>query len=33
VLQQSVIMHKHGAKIELFDNVKKMFAKKKAAGE
>jgi membrane protein insertase Oxa1/YidC/SpoIIIJ len=22
VLQQSVIMHKHGAKIELFDNLK-----------
>jgi YidC/Oxa1 family membrane protein insertase len=28
VLQQSVIMHKHGAKIELFDNVKAMFVKK-----
>ena len=26
-------MHRHGAKIELFDNVKAMFAKKKAAGE
>ena len=22
VLQQSIIMHKHGAKIELFDNLK-----------
>jgi len=31
VAQQSVIMHKHGAKIGLFDNVKAMFAKKKAA--
>jgi YidC/Oxa1 family membrane protein insertase len=31
VLQQSVIMHKHGAKIELFDNIKAMFAKKKKA--
>jgi YidC/Oxa1 family membrane protein insertase len=30
VLQQSIIMHKHGAKIELFDNIKRMFAKKKA---
>jgi len=29
VLQQSVIMKKHGAKIELFDNLKAMFAKKK----
>jgi YidC/Oxa1 family membrane protein insertase len=28
VLQQSVIMRKHGAKIELFDNIKAMFAKK-----
>src|SRR5207237_10122276 len=33
VLQQSIIMHKHGAKIELFDNVKAMFAKKKAPAE
>ena len=32
VLQQSVIMKKHGAKIELFDNVKAMFAKKKTEG-
>jgi YidC/Oxa1 family membrane protein insertase len=31
VLQQSVIMHKHGAKIELFDNVKALFVKKKKA--
>jgi YidC/Oxa1 family membrane protein insertase len=29
VAQQSIIMRKHGAKIELFDNVKAMFAKKK----
>ena len=29
VLQQSVIMHKHGAKIELFDNLKALFVKKK----
>ena len=28
VLQQSVIMRKHGAKIELFDNIKAMFEKK-----
>jgi YidC/Oxa1 family membrane protein insertase len=26
--QQSIIMRKHGAKIELFDNIKAMFAKK-----
>ena len=30
VLQQSVIMRKHGAKIELFDNIKALFVKKKA---
>ena len=30
VLQQSVIMHKNGAKIELFDNLNATFAKKKA---
>lgn len=30
VLQQSYIMKKHGAKIELWDNVKEMFGKKKA---
>ena len=29
VLQQSVIMKKHGAKIELFDNLKAVFPKKK----
>ncbi|MEW6453693.1 MAG: membrane protein insertase YidC [Pseudomonadota bacterium] len=29
VLQQSVIMHKNGAKIELWDNLKSLFAKKK----
>jgi YidC/Oxa1 family membrane protein insertase len=29
VLQQSVIMRKHGAKIELFDNIKAMFVKNK----
>jgi len=28
VVQQSVIMRKHGAKIELFDNIKAMFGKK-----
>lgn len=30
VIQQSVIMRKHGAKIELWDNVKGMFARGKA---
>ena len=29
VIQQSIIMNKHGAKIELFDNVKALFGKKK----
>jgi YidC/Oxa1 family membrane protein insertase len=29
VIQQSMIMRKHGAKIELFDNVKEMFGKQK----
>ena len=29
VAQQSIIMRKHGAKIELFDNIKAMFSKKK----
>jgi YidC/Oxa1 family membrane protein insertase len=29
VLQQSIIMKKNGAKIELFDNVKSLFSKKK----
>jgi YidC/Oxa1 family membrane protein insertase len=31
VIQQSVIMHKHGAKIELFDNIKALFVKKSKA--
>ena len=31
VAQQSVIMRKHGAKIELFDNIKALFVKKKKA--
>jgi YidC/Oxa1 family membrane protein insertase len=31
VIQQSVIMNKHGAKVELFDNIKALFAKKKKA--
>jgi YidC/Oxa1 family membrane protein insertase len=30
VIQQSVIMRKHGAKVELIDNIKALFAKKKA---
>jgi YidC/Oxa1 family membrane protein insertase len=32
VLQQSVIMRKHGAKIELLDNIKALFVKKKPEG-
>jgi YidC/Oxa1 family membrane protein insertase len=28
VIQQSIIMRKNGAKIELFDNIKGMFGKK-----
>jgi YidC/Oxa1 family membrane protein insertase len=32
VVQQSVIMRKHGAKIELIDNLKALFAKKKPQG-
>ena len=32
VVQQSVIMRKHGAKIELIDNIKALFAKKKPQG-
>jgi YidC/Oxa1 family membrane protein insertase len=28
VIQQSVIMRRNGAKIELFDNIKKFFSKK-----
>ena len=31
VIQQSVIMHKHGAKIELWDNVKALLQKRKGA--
>src|SRR5215468_2169999 len=31
VIQQSVIMRRHGAKIELFDNIKALFAKRKRA--
>jgi len=31
VAQQSIIMRKHGAKIELIDNIKAMFVKKKKA--
>jgi YidC/Oxa1 family membrane protein insertase len=29
VIQQSIIMNKHGAKIELWDNVKELFVRKK----
>src|SRR5688500_3701542 len=32
VLQQSFIMRKHGAKIELWDNIKELFGVKKKAG-
>jgi len=28
VAQQSIIMRRHGAKIELFDNIKALFGKK-----
>jgi YidC/Oxa1 family membrane protein insertase len=31
VIQQSIIMRKHGAKIELLDNIKALFAKKRKA--
>jgi YidC/Oxa1 family membrane protein insertase len=31
VTQQSIIMHKHGAKIELWDNLKGLFVRKKPA--
>jgi len=31
VIQQSIIMRKHGAKIELLDNIKSLFAKKRKA--
>jgi YidC/Oxa1 family membrane protein insertase len=30
VIQQSIIMKKNGAKIELFDNIKALFGKKSA---
>jgi YidC/Oxa1 family membrane protein insertase len=33
VIQQSFIMQKHGAKIELFDNIKDLFKKKKKDSE
>jgi YidC/Oxa1 family membrane protein insertase len=33
VLQQSVIMRRNGAKIELFDNIKGVFTKKKQPAE
>ena len=29
VTQQSIIMRRHGAKIELFDNIKALFVRKK----
>jgi hypothetical protein len=29
VAQQSIIMRKHGAKIELFDNIKALFGMRK----
>jgi YidC/Oxa1 family membrane protein insertase len=32
VIQQSIIMRKNGAKVELFDNIKALFSKKKGAG-
>ena len=31
VIQQSIIMSKHGAKIELFDNIKALFVRKNTA--
>jgi len=33
VAQQSVIMHRHGAKIELWDNLKSLFGAKKSPGK
>jgi YidC/Oxa1 family membrane protein insertase len=33
VLQQSFIMHRHGAKVELWDNVKGLFVKKQTKAE
>jgi YidC/Oxa1 family membrane protein insertase len=32
VLQQSVIMRRHGVKIELWDNFRALFPKRKAEG-
>jgi YidC/Oxa1 family membrane protein insertase len=32
VIQQAYIMRKNGAKIELFDNIRNTFGKKKAEG-
>jgi YidC/Oxa1 family membrane protein insertase len=31
VIQQSIIMRRHGAKIELFDNLRSLLPKKKRA--
>ena len=33
ITQQSYIMHKHGAKVELWDNVKSLFVWKKTDGD
>jgi YidC/Oxa1 family membrane protein insertase len=33
VAQQSFIMHRHGTKVELFDNIKALFTKKKLPAE
>ena len=33
VIQQAFIMNKHGAKIELWDNLKELFGKKKDKGD
>ena len=33
VCQQAVIMNKHGAKIELWDNLKGLFARKKGGDD
>jgi YidC/Oxa1 family membrane protein insertase len=33
VAQQSVIMHRNGAKIELWDNLKALFGKKQDKGK
>jgi YidC/Oxa1 family membrane protein insertase len=32
IIQQSTIMKSQGAKIELFDNIKGLFSKKKSEG-